>query len=257
MKRLAVIAVVSVALLGAALAGAQPVQRGDLRVRFDASFTPHALPRDRPAPVTVSFTGSIATDDGSPPPPLRRISLALNRYGHLTTRGLPTCRRDELETTSSEDALARCRPALVGHGRFGAQLVYPNGSQLPVEGRVLAFNGRLGARPAIFVHVAARSPIQASVVLVFHISHPRGGKFGIVATTRIPRIASDLGYVSELSLTLGRRYELGGRPLSLLSASCAAPSGFPGALFSFARGTFAFANGQSLRSTVVRDCVVR
>jgi hypothetical protein len=258
MKRLTLTIVAATALLGAGLAAGQPVQEGNLRIGFDATFTPHALPRVRPAPVNVTFSGTIATSDGSRPPQLRRISVALNRHGKLTTRGLPTCKSDELESTSSTTALDRCRGAVVGTGHFGANVDFPGQlQQLPVEGRVLAFNSRVGKRPAILVHVAASSPIQASVVLVFHVSHPRSGKFGTVASTTIPKIASDLGYVTDLSLSFGRRYSFRGEQLSFISASCAAPSGFPGALFSFAKGSFFFANGQRLTSTVVRDCAVR
>jgi hypothetical protein len=257
MKRFALITVGAVALLGGAIAAGQPVRQGDLIIGFDAGFAPHALPRDRVAPVRVDLDGSIATTDGSRPPQLRRISVALNRYGRLTTRGLPSCAPGELESVSSATALERCRGALVGRGRFGANVGFPGQPVVPIEGRVLAFNSSGHGRQSILVHIYASSPVRASVVLDFKVSHRRQGKFGTVVSTRIPRIASDLGYVTDISLSLGRRYRVGGRGLSFLSASCAAPSGFPGAVFAFARGSFAFANGQRLTTTVVRDCVVR
>jgi hypothetical protein len=257
MKRLALMSAVVVALLGAALAAVQPVQSGNLRIGFDAGFAPHALPRDREAPVRVTLAGSVATTDGSRPPRLQRISIALNRYGKLTTRGLPVCAPGDLETTSSATALERCREALVGHGRFVADLVLAVGETLPVEGRILAFNSRVSAKPAILLHIYASKPVTASVVLVFKISHRPRGKFGTVVSTNIPTIASNIGYVTDLSLSFDRRYSSGGKRLSFLSARCAAPAGFPGALFSFARGSFLFAGGKRLTTTVVRDCAVR
>jgi hypothetical protein len=257
MKRLALIFAVAVAALGAAIAAGQPVRQGDLIIGFDAAFTPHALPRNQAAPVRVSLDGSVATTDGSRPPQLRRISIALNRYGRLTTRGLPTCAAGELESVSSATALERCRSALVGRGRFGANVAFPGQPAVPIEGRVLAFNSSRRGQQSIVVHIYASSPVRASVVLDFKVSHRRQGKFGTVVSTRIPRIASDLGYVTDISLSLGRRYRVDGESLSFLSASCAAPSGFPGAIFAFARGSFVFANGQRLTTTVVRDCVVR
>ena len=258
MKRLALITAICAATsLGVAIANAQPVQSGALRIGFDAGFTPHALPRDREAPVRVTLAGSVATTDGSRPPRLRQISIAINRYGKLTTRGLPVCDPGDLETTSSATALERCRGALVGHGRFAAALALAVGQTLPVEGRILAFNSRSGGRPAILLHIYASKPVTASVVLVFKISHPSRGRFGTVVSTTIPTIASNLGYVTDLSLSFGRRYSAGGERLSFLSARCAAPTGFPGALFSFARGSFLFAGGKRLTTTVVRDCAVR
>jgi hypothetical protein len=257
MRRLAFTIALVAALLGAASARGEAVQQGRLRVDFNAAFAPHSLPRNQLAPVRVSLGGSVATADGSRPPQLRRISVALNRNGRLNTRGLPTCARGELESTSSATALRRCRGALIGRGRFGADVAFPNLAPFPVEGSVLAFNSRVRGRLAILVHIYGSKPVTASLVLTFKVSHPRRGRFGTVLSTSIPRIASDVGYVTDVSLSFGRRYRAGGERLSFLSARCSAPAGFPGALFPFARGSFLFANGQRLSTTVVRDCAVR
>ncbi len=258
MKRIPLIFMVSAAaLLGAALAHAELVQQGNLRIGFDAAFAPHALPRERAVPVRVSLDGTVATADGSRPPELKHISIALNRYGRLTTRGLPVCSPGALQSVSPETALRRCRPALVGHGHFGADLSLSGEKPVRINGKVLGFDSTLHGRTAVAVYIGADSPVQASVVLMFKIAHPRQGRFGTVLSTRIPEIAGTLGYVTDVSLSFGRTYSYRGRRLSFLSASCAAPSGFPGAIFSFARGSFGFANGQRLASTVVRDCRVR
>lgn len=257
MRRLALIAIASTALLGAALARGETVQQGNLRLGFNAGFAPHALPREREVPVRVSLAGTVATADGSRPPELQRISVALNRDGRVTTTGLPACAPGALQAVSSATALQRCRPALVGRGRFGANLSLSGERPVRINGKVLGFNSTLRGRPAIAVHIAAKSPVQASVVLMFKIAHPKSGRFGTVLSTRVPEIAGSLGYVTDISLSFGRRYVYRGRHLSFISASCAAPSGFPGAIFSFARGSFGFANGQRLTSTVVRDCRVR
>lgn len=246
----------AVALLGAGLAHAELSQRGNLRLSFDARFSPHALPRDRDVPVSVSLTGSIRTTDGNRPPQLRALSIAVNRYGRLSTAGLAVCPQRRLEATSSEAALAICHQALVGRGRFGANVDFPD-LEFPVEGRILAFNSRRRGRPAIALHVYGTNPVEATLVLPFGIKHPERGRYGTVISTRIPRIASDLGYVTDLSLTFGRRYRHNGEARSFISARCAAPAGFPGALFNFARGSFSFANGQTLTATLTRDCLVR
>lgn len=258
MRRLALTsALLATALLGGGIARGELVQRGDLRLAFDGGFAPNALPRERAAPVTVSLSGSVATTDGSRPPQLRLISIAINRYGRLSTRGLPTCPPGQLEQTSTRTALSRCRGALVGHGHFGANIDFPDRTPFPVEGRIVAFNSRSHGRPAILLHIYGWSPVQATIVLTFKITHPRSGDFGTVLSTRIPRIASDLGYVTDIDLTFGRRYRFEGRRRSFLSARCAAPAGFPGAIFAFAKGSFSFANGQRLTTTLARDCRVR
>jgi hypothetical protein len=255
-KRLASITLLC-ALLGAGLAGAESTVQNGLRLSFDARFTPHSLPRDRDAPVRIDLSGAVRTVDGRRPPQLRRIAIAVNRYGSLFTRGLPACVPGRLESTSSTVALRRCRRALVGRGRFGANVELPDASTFPVEGRMLAFNGRLGKRRVILLHVHGTNPVEATVVLTFRIGHPRRGRFGTVLRTKIPRIASDLGYVTDISLSLARRFRFRGEPRSFITARCAAPAGFPGAIFSFARGRFDFAGGKRVTTTLVRDCLVR
>lgn len=258
MTRFALIAALcATVLLGAGIARGEIRGKGDLLVTFGGGFTPRSLPRDRDVPVTVHLHGTVKTADGSRPPQLRTISIAVNRYGRLSTEGLPICRPGLLESTDSELALSRCRPALVGHGRFGANVALPNAAPFPVEGKMLAFNGRVHGKPVVLLHIHGSNPVEATLVLTFTIRHPRDGKFGTVLTARIPRIASDLGYVTDVSLVFGRTYRFRGQPHSFLSARCAAPAGFPGALFTFAKGSFTFAGGTQLSPALVRDCVVR
>lgn len=257
MRRLAVICVLLAGLTGAAVARGEIERAGNVLVAFDGRFLPHSLPRDRDVPISVDLNGRIRTTDGTPPPQLRRISIAVNRHGRLSTEGLPTCRTAELEATSPALALARCRDALVGRGHFGARVDLPEATPFPAEGSMLAFNGRSGGGPAVFLHIHGSNPIDITVILTFEIRHRREGKFGTVFTAKIPRIAADLGYVTDISLGFGRRYRHRGEARSYLSARCAAPAGFPGALFSFARGTFLFADGKRVATTLARDCTVR
>ncbi len=257
MKRLAVIGLLAIALLCAVTAHAKLTKNGNLLVAFNGDLSPHSLPRDRDAPVKVSLDGQVKTTDGSKPPQLRRISIAVNRYGRLSTIGLPVCRPSELESTGPELAMKRCGDALVGHGRFGAHLDFPELTPFPAEGTMLAFNGRKHGKPAIYLHIHGANPVEITVILTFEIRHRAKGKFGTVFTARIPKIAADLGYVSDVSLDFGRTYSYRGQTRSFLSARCAAPDGFPGALFALAQGTFVFADGRQVTSTLEGNCHVR
>lgn len=258
MKRLAFIGLLLAAtLLGAAIAHGEISGDRSLRVRFGGGFAPRSLPRDRDVPVKVRLNTSIKSADGNRPPQLRRISFGVNRYGRITTKGLPACRPQLLEATNPRVALDRCGPALVGRGNFTANVDFTEREPFPAHGRMLAFNGRAGGRPAILLHIHGSAPVEITVVLKFKIRHPARGKFGTVLTTRIPRLASDLGYVTHVSLEFDRRYRHRGRRYSFLSARCAAPTGFPGAIFSFTRGTFSFAGGKRIVTTLTRDCTVR
>jgi len=257
MRRTLLTALAVSMLLGAGLAQAELVQRGDLRISFEGKFNPRELPRDRNAPVGIQVRGSIATADGSRPPELRKIQIGVNRYGSVRTRGLPRCRPGRIQNVSTEIAKRRCRRAQVGYGSFGANVDFPTEPSFPFKGRILAFNGWVGGRPAMLLHIHGTIPVRATTVLIFKITHPSKGRFGTVFTARIPKIASDLGYVKQISLRIDRRFRDDGRRRSYLNARCAAPPGFSGGPFSFARGNFSFANGQRLAVTLTRTCRVR
>ncbi len=251
------IVTVLLGLLGAALAQAELSQDGNLRISFSGDFAPHSLPRDRLAPVTVEVKGAISTTDGSHPPALQRIEIALNRSGKLTTRGLPACTGAMLQATSTETALARCGPSLVGRGGFKADVQFPGIGLVPAGGTMLAFFGKKVGKPALTLHLYVTAPVRTTFILPLTISRRATGRFGTILSAPIPTLAAGLGSITEIDLTIGRNYTYRGQRHSFISASCAAPAGFPGAIFLLARGSFYFAGGQKLDTTLARNCRVR
>ena len=175
------------------------IQQGNLRVHFDGQLRPRALPRERPAPVSVSLEGAVSTSDGTRPPQLRKMAIAVNRASVISAIGLPTCAAPQLQQTSTEAALGVCRPALVGRGRFAANVDFPGAPLIPAHGEILAFNGRIHGRPGILLHLYGSTPVRAAFVLPFEISHRPKGKYGAVFSTKIPELASDLGYVTDIA----------------------------------------------------------
>lgn len=238
----------------AAVARAETIQSGNLRVSFDAGFTPKALPRAAPAPISVDFEGRISTVDGTHPPALNKLRIELNSAGQIETRGLPVCPTTLLQSTSSALALQRCRDALVGKGTFVAQL--PVERELLVGGRALVFNGIVNGRPGMLIHIYVSDPIRLTLVIPIEISRHEG-KFGTVLTTTVPKLAGGSASIVQLRLKIGRRFTVGGEHRSYLSAACAAPEGFPGAVFAFARSSFSFSDGRTMHSVLSRSCQVR
>lgn len=255
-------ALATLALLGSVIGGgavpaqAERAQLGELRLLLDGDFSPHALPRHREAPVTVRFDGSISTTDGSRPPALRRLRIGLNRNGRFSAAGLASCRPGVLQSSNSDAALRRCRPALVGGGSFRAAIESER-APIPVRGRLLVFNASRRGRPALVVHLYAPIPIEASFVLPLAIERRPKGVFGTVLATRLPRLVGGLGSITDIHLRIGRTYRHRGERRSLISAACAAPAGFSIALFPFARADFGFEGGRRLDVTLTRSCRVR
>jgi hypothetical protein len=77
-----------------------------------------------------------------------------------------------------------------------------------------------------------------------------------VLRAKIPRLGGDLGSVTEIDLTIGRRYTFAGKRRSYVSAVCSAPPELNEGIFPFARGSFRFEGHRELRETLLRVCRV-
>ncbi len=236
--------------------GAEIVQQRGIRVRFDGKLTPRALPRHGMAPVGIAVDAEIAATGATAPPKLSKIAIAINRNGQFTTQGLPVCRFDEIQPSTTANALAACRGSLVGEGHFSANVKLPEQSPFPSAGKVLAFNGRLHGKPAILAHIYGTQPAPTSTVLPFSIRDSHG-TYGTILEASLPRATGDWGYVTGLKMTLRRHFDYRGKGRSYLSAGCPAPAGFSSAAFPLARTSFAFAGGPTLVSVLNRSCEVR
>jgi hypothetical protein len=243
-------------LLGGEAGTAGIVQKGALRVSFEGSLRPKRLPRVGHAPVSISLSGRIRTTDGSAPPHLRRLAIAINRQGRLDTRSLPRCHYHQIQPASTREALAACRRALVGTGIFEADVRLPEQSPFPSNGKVLAFNGVLHGEPVLYAHIYGPKPIPISQVIPFRIRRTPG-TYHVALVARLPEVAAEWGYVSGLELTLGGTAAIRRRAQAYLSAGCPAPAGFSAAVFPLAHTTFAFDDGRSLGTTLTGVCHVR
>jgi hypothetical protein len=256
-KRLAVSVVLAVVLIcGAALADAELVERGNLFVKFSGGIAPTNLPRHSNAPISVRVDGTVRTLSKDRPPALRFISIAINRGGRIETKGLPICRRSQIEAASSEQALRTCGAALVGTGRYSAGVAFPEQDTFPISGRILAFNTVVDGERAILAHVYGRKPYPNSRIFVFHI-HNSSGTYGTVLTAALPASLNRNGYLKRIVLNLKRDYLYRGRKHSYLTAACAAPPNFTVGVFPFVKVGMTFADGRKLASTLIRTCTVR
>jgi hypothetical protein len=256
-KRLAGIATLVVALVfGAALANAELVERGNLFVKFAGGIAPTKLPRHTNAPISVRVDGTVRTLSGDQPPALRFISIAINRGGRIETKGLPVCRRGQIEASSSASALATCGDALVGTGRYSAGVAFPEQNTFPISGRILAFNTVIDGERAILAHVYGRHPYPNSRIFVFHI-HNSSGTYGTVLTASLPASLNRNGYLKRIVLNLKRDFIYQGHKRSYLTAACGAPEGLTVGVFPFVKVGMNFADGRKLASTLIRTCTVR
>jgi len=247
---------VAALVFGAALANAELVERGNLFVKFAGGIAPTKLPRHANAPISVRVDGTVRVLSGDRPPALRFISIAINRGGRIETKGLPVCRRSEIEAGTSASAMAACGDALVGTGRYAAGVDFPEQSTFPLQGRLLAFNTVIDGERAILAHVYGKKPFPNSRIFVFHIRRT-SGTYGTLLTAALPKSLNRNGYLKRIVLDLRRDYVYRGHKRSYLSAACGAPKGLTVGVFPFVRVGMTFADGRKLASTLIRTCTVR
>ena len=113
-----------------------------------------------------------------------------------------------------------------------------------------AFNARINGKPAILGHVYGLDPVPTSFTIPFELRPASKGTYGLFLTTSFPGVVSAGGYVTGLSLKLGREFSARGKAQSYLSAGCPAPKGVPRASFKFAHAEFSFSGGKTIRSTL-------
>ena len=246
-----------VVLGSAALASAEVVQKGTLRIDVSGNLAPQSLPRSGAAPIAVSVGGDISTTDASPPPKLQTIEIELNRAGRIDYSGLPVCPINSIQPASSQRALNACRSSLIGDGTFSAEISLTGQEPYKTSGKLLVFNGVSNGKQVLFGHIYAPHPFATSFVIVFAIKKLGKGTFGTKLAATLPASLASWGNLTGIQMTLQRHYTYRGKSHSYLSAGCPAPKGFPGATFPFAKTSFGFEDGPVLSSTLTRNCKAR
>jgi hypothetical protein len=225
-------------------AGAEVTQKRGVKVNVQGNLAPKQLPRRGSVPVSVSIAGEITPVGTTSLPQLKAMSIQINRAGHLDVKGIPHCRIGHINPSNNQEALAACGDSLIGEGQFRANVLLPEQSPFPSEGKLLAFNGTIGRRPAIFAHIYGTKPLPTSYVFAFRMKRTKG-TYGTTLEASFPRATGEWGYITGISLTLNKR---------LVKAGCPAPQGFDKVVFPLARTSFDFAGGLRLTNTLTRSC---
>lgn len=242
------VAVAAVAVMAALVSSAAgiTVKGGIIEATFDGKISPTAFPKKEKAPVALSLEGKLKTTDGSHIPAVKTVSLDFDKAGELFTKGLPTCKQGELESTLTSQAKKVCGDALVGTGRVSADIAFPEQPPFGASGPLLIFNASKGNKQALLLHVYAKVPAPTTFVVPVKIKKT-SGKYGTNAFIKVPLITSGSGSVTSFKAKIDKKWTVKGQKESLLNVAC--PTGSLAV-----HGDFAFANGTKLSGTFTKSC---
>jgi hypothetical protein len=227
------------------------LQAGNLLIIGEGGFSPRILPRKVDAPIALFGKGHLDTVDGTLPPILETIEFEFDRHGSVDTTGLPKCSAGKLQSTTVAQARKLCPGAIVGRGRGGAIVKFPEQAPIPISSPITVFNGpRIGGDPSVLAHAYITVPIPTTFVVPVRIETIDNGRYGYRVQGRIPKIAGGAGVPISGSLRVDRKWIFKGQRHSYINARC--PDGHLQAV-----GEFGFKDGTRMKGTFVGLCKAR
>jgi hypothetical protein len=220
-RSLLVGATVMIFLAAVALAAAAP----NVQI-IGGDVTPHKLPADRRAPVTLLTDVQLSNPDNPNqlPNPTTLLKIDYDDAGAFYQRGLRTCNPNSFTAgTTSEEAKKICRGALVGGGTSRAAVPLA-GSPFFIDAKVLIFNGK---RKTLVMHTY--NDLSGELTLIGRVRRADPGPppagagpgYGLTMTVRIPPLSAG-ATITRFTTSVHRVWRFKHRRRSLVSAKCGA-----------------------------------
>ncbi|HET7418637.1 MAG TPA: hypothetical protein VFJ61_13525 [Solirubrobacterales bacterium] len=243
MLTMALVGLIAVSVAGVAgAAGGGPVtaEAGNIKFTFDGGFSPSKLPKKKLAPITLTASGKIQTKDGTHPPALKEVVVETDKNGAIDTKGVPVCKSGQLQSRDTKAAEKVCKSAIIGSGQTNVEIEFPEQSPIPVNSKLLVFNGgTAGGKTTLYIHAYITVPTPAAIVTTVKIKKIHKGRYGLESIASIPKIAGGSGSVTSFNLSIGKQ--------KTLFAKC--PDGKLQA-----HATSKFDDGTKVSASIVRTC---
>lgn len=213
------------------------------------NIAPKRLSATKQTPITLEVktaTSTTTNANGVPSPAIEAI-LDFDKELRIFTKGVPTCDRASIESTSTEEALQKCKKAKIGSGIAHALL--PVGKQVfNVEQTVTAFNGKPEhGHPVILLHTYGTTPVTVTAVLAGPVTNFNKEGYGPRLDLTIPPFGGGQGALIDFQAKIKKLFKYKGKQQSYTSATCRT-----GKLHN--RGEFVFKDGESLTPKVTVSC---
>ena len=149
---------------------------------------------------TLNVSGKIETTDGKHPPALKEFVLETDKNGGVNAKGVPTCKQGKIEATTTTAAEKACKKAIIGKGTTGVSVLFPESAPIPIQSKLLLFNGGVsGGKTTIYIHAYLSNPIAAAIVTTVKIKKKKNGRYGLQSIASVPKIAGGAGSVTSFS----------------------------------------------------------
>lgn len=231
-----------------ALAKKEVARVGNLVFSDEGGISPQKLPRHEQAPISGHINGVLRTTDGSHPPAIRMVTVDFDKTLQVNAKGLPVCRKGQLEARTTVDAKRACADSIVGSGEAEVEVEFPESEPFTAKGPIYLFNGGVrGGTTTLFIHTYVGVPAPTAVVAVVTIKHMHRGPYGLHTVAEVPKIAGGAGSVTHFKFDIERKFTYKGKQVSYVTASC------PTAHY-FVKGNIEFAEGLEMGVTHVLPC---
>lgn len=204
MPKIWMLSVVAIATGCTAAMAADDLLPPETRLTVEARVTPGTLAKDEPTPVSAVVRARLANADGSPPVPMREVTLETDRHLSPRFKGVPPCRYNPLIQT--EVPLERvCRSSLLATGRLKVLVAFPETEPMAVSGTLHAY--RLFSKGEGFhLLLVARlgSPVNGAILVRMKGTPLHESRYGFRFSGMVPKIAGGNGSITYLGLRFKR-----------------------------------------------------
>jgi hypothetical protein len=190
----------------------------NVRMILSPSVTPGGLPRAGAIPIALEISGQIETLDGSRPPAVEEFALDLDRGISIDGRGLPACQKG-LRDLRFPYLKSRCKGAIVGRGRVGLQIQFPEQPPASTESELIVFNGgnRRAGKTTLYASAFITQPITSAFTMEMTIAKVRRQSR---VTIKVPGFANGAGSLTDLNFGMKKRFTRNGRVVDFLTGRC-------------------------------------